>query len=244
MASIGSTLREERIRLGLGIDQVEADTKIRAKYLMALEDERFEALPGTAYARAFLRDYAEQLGLDPQELVNRLNAVVGADDDVVLAPRRAVAPGPILGRWQWVALGSGIVLVVALLAFAAYSMFGGGSGGTAAGAAIGQGAGTDLAKSSTSTGPRPPHVTKSRYAFRAGPGNTWLEVREGSATGKVLYAHVLSAGRHIRVDGRKLWVTVGAPWNLSVKANGHPLEVPSKVKGHLLVTRSDVRAVA
>jgi len=91
---------------------------------------------------------------------------------------------------------------------------------------------------------RAPHVTKSRYAFRAGPGNTWLEVREGSATGKVLYAHVLSAGRHIRVDGRKLWVTVGAPWNLSVKANGHPLEVPSKVKGHLLVTRSDVRAVA
>ena len=69
-------------------------------------------------------------------------------------------------------------------------------------------------------------------------------MREGSATGKVLYAHVLSAGRHIRVDGRKLWVTVGAPWNLSVKANGHPLEVPSKVKGHLLVTRSDVRAVA
>jgi hypothetical protein len=243
MASIGTTLREERIRLGLGIDQVEADTKIRAKYLMALEDERFEALPGTAYARAFLRDYAEQLGLDPQELVNRLNAVVGADDDVVLAPRRVVVPGPILGRWQLVALGSGIVLVVALLAFAAYSTFGG-SGGTAAGAAIGQNAGTDLAKSSTATGSPPPHVSKSRYAFRAGPGNTWLEVREASATGKVLYAHVLSAGHHIRVVGRKLWVTAGAPWNLSVKANGHQLTMPSKVKGHLLVTRSDVRAVA
>jgi hypothetical protein len=211
---------------------------------MALEDERFEALPGTAYARAFLRDYAEQLGLDPQELVNRLNAVVGVDDDVVLAPRRVVAPGPILGRWQWIALGGAVILVVALLAFAAYSVLGGGSGGTAAGAAIGQDAGTDLARSSTSTGPRPPHVTKSRYAFRAGPGNTWLEVREGSAAGKVLYAHVLSAGHHIRVLGRKLWVTAGAPWNLSVKANGHPLTVPSKVKGHLLVTRSDVRAVA
>ena len=46
MASIGTTLREERIRLGLGIDQVEADTKIRAKYLMALEDERFEGASG------------------------------------------------------------------------------------------------------------------------------------------------------------------------------------------------------
>jgi cytoskeleton protein RodZ len=244
MASIGTTLREERIRLGLGIDQIEADTKIRAKYLMALEDERFEALPGTAYARAFLRDYAEQLGLDPQELVNRLNAVVGVDDDVVLAPRRAVAPGPILGRWQWIALGSAIALVVALLAFAAYSVLGGGSSSTAAGAGIGQSAGTDLARSSTSTGFPPPHIAKSRFAFRAGPGNTWLEVRDGSATGKVLYAHVLAAGDHIRLDGRKLWVTAGAPWNLSVKANGHSLRVPSKATGHLLVTRSDVRAVA
>ena len=243
MASIGTTLREERIRLGLGIDQVEADTKIRAKYLMALEDERFEALPGTAYARAFLRDYAEQLGLDPQELVNRLNAVVGADDDVVLAPRRAVAPGPILGRWQWVALGSAIVVVVALLAFAAYSVLGGGSGSTAAGAAIGGNAGTELARSSTSTQP-PPQVASTRFAFRAGPGSTWLKVRKGSATGKVLYAHVLTAGSHIKLSGRKLWVTAGAPWNLSVKANGHPLAVPSKVRGHLLVTRTGVRAVA
>ena len=243
MASIGTTLREERIRLGLGIDQVEADTKIRAKYLMALEDERFEALPGTAYARAFLRDYAEQLGLDPQELVNRLNAVVGADDDVVLAPRRAVAPGPILGRWQWVALGSAIVVVVALLAFAAYSVLGGGSGSTAAGAAIGGNAGTELARSSTSTQP-PPQVASTRFAFRAGPGSTWLKVRKGSATGKVLYAHVLAAGSHIKLSGRKLWVTAGAPWNLSVKANGHPLAVPSKVRGHLLVTRTGVRAVA
>jgi hypothetical protein len=242
MASIGTTLREERIRLGLGIDQVEADTKIRAKSLMALEDERFEALPGTAYARAFLRDYAEQLGLDPQELVNRLNAVVGVEDDVVLAPRRAVAPGPILGRWQWVALGGAIVVVVALLAFAAYSVLGGGSGSTAEGAAIGGNAGTELARSATSTGPQ--QVASTRFAFRAGPGNTWLEVRKGSATGKVLYAHVLKAGGHIKLSGRKLWVTAGAPWNLSVKANGHPLAVPSKARGHLLVTRTGVRAVA
>ena len=69
-------------------------------------------------------------------------------------------------------------------------------------------------------------------------------MREGSATGKVLYARALRRRHHIRVIGRKLWVTAGAPWNLSVKANGHQLTLPSKVKGHLLVTRSDVRAVA
>jgi cytoskeleton protein RodZ len=244
MANIGTTLREERIRLGLGIDQVEADTKIRAKYLMALEDERFDALPGTAYARAFLRDYAEQLGLDPQALVDRLNAVVGLDDDVVLAPRRAVAPGPILGRWQWAVLGGVVVLVVGLLAFAVYSVAGGGSGGTAAGAALGRDAGSNLAASSTSSGPRPPHVTKARFTFRAGPGNTWLEVRKGSAKGEVLYAKVLTAGSHIRLDGRKLWVDAGAPWNLSVKVNGRRRAVPAAGTKHLLITRSGVRALA
>ena len=245
MASIGTTLREERIRLGLGIDQIEAGTKIRAKYLMALEDERFEALPGTAYARAFLRDYAEQLGLDPQALVDRLNAVVGVDDDVVLAPRRQVTAGPILGRWQWIALGGVVVAVVALLAFAVYSVLGGGSSGTAAGAALGNGSGTRLAASSTSTGPRPPHPTQARFEFRAGPGNTWLEVRKGSAKGKVLYSKVLAAGHHVRIMGRKLWVDVGAPWNLSVKVNGRSRAVPPRVAGHLVIAGSGrVRIVA
>jgi hypothetical protein len=240
MASIGSTLREERIRLGLGIDQVEADTKIRAKYLMALEDERFEALPGTAYARAFLRDYAEQLGLDPQALVDRLNQVVGLPDEVVLAPRRQVAAGPILGRWQWIALGGALVLLLGVLGFAAYSIVGGGGTGTASGAALGTNAGTELAAPAGSTGPSEPAAPPARVVFRAGPGNTWLEVRKGSAAGEVLYAHVLASGSHVRLTGRKLWVDAGAPWNLAVKVNGRAQTLPSKTARHLLVTRSGV----
>jgi hypothetical protein len=241
MASIGSTLREERIRLGLGIDQVEADTKIRAKYLMALEDERFEALPGSAYARAFLRDYAEQLGLDPQALVDRLNQVVGLPDDVVLAPRRQVAAGPMLGRRQWVALGGALMLLVGVVGFAAYSILGGGGTGTASGAALGKSAGTALGAPAGSTGPSEPAAPPVRVVFRAGPGNTWLEVRKGSAGGKVLYAHVLASGSHVRVTGRRLWVDAGAPWNLAVRVNGHAQTLPSRTAKHLLVTRSGVR---
>jgi hypothetical protein len=244
MASIGTTLREERIRLGLGIDDVESETKIRAKYLMALEDERFEALPGTAYARAFLRDYAEQLGLDPQELVDRLNQDAGLEDDVVLAPRRQVGPGPILGRSQWVALGGVLILVVALLAFAVYAIMGGGSGAATAGAAVGTAAGTDLAAASAHTGAAPKPAPPARVVLRAGPGNTWLEVRKGSAKGDVLYAHVLTAGSHIRLSGRRLWIAAGAPWNLSVKVNGSAKAMPAQPHRHLLVTRTGVRAAA
>jgi hypothetical protein len=223
---------------------VEADTKIRAKYLMALEEERFEALPGTAYARAFLRDYAEQLGLDPQALVDRLNQVVGVEDDVVLAPRRNVAPRPILGRWQWIAIGGVAALLVAILAFAVYSVVSGSGTGTASGASLGANAGTAIGTSSAATGPTAPAVPPARVVFRAGPGNTWLEVRRGSATGKVLFARVLAAGSHIRLTARKLWVDAGAPWNLAVKVNGRGRTVPTNAKGHLLVTRSGVRAVA
>ena len=70
-------------------------------------------------------------------------------------------------------------------------------------------------------------------------------MRQGSAKGKVLYAQVLAAGSHIRLVGRKLWVDVGAPWNLSVKVERPPrARCRRRSTGHLLVTRSGVRTVA
>jgi len=65
MADIGATLRSARRTQGLDIDVFEASTKIRARHLQALEEERFELLHERPYARAFLRTYASALGLDP-----------------------------------------------------------------------------------------------------------------------------------------------------------------------------------
>jgi len=69
-------------------------------------------------------------------------------------------------------------------------------------------------------------------------------VRKGSAKGKVLYARVLTSGSHVRLSGRRLWVAAGAPWNLSVKVNGHVRALPGQTHRHLLVTRSGVHAAA
>ena len=246
MASIGTTLREERIRLGLGIDQVEADTKIRAKYLMALEDERFEALPGTAYARAFLRDYAEQLGLDPQELVNRLNAVVGARGRRrARAAHAPVAPGPILGRWQWVALGGAIALVVALLAFAAYSVVGGGSGGTAAGAAHRPDR-RDRAREVVDVDrAAPPQVAKSTGRVPCRPGEHLARGARGlgeraRCSTRTCSPPAATSGSSAASCGSRRAPRGTCPSRRTAIRS----RVPSKVKGHLLVTRSDVRAVA
>jgi cytoskeleton protein RodZ len=64
MFEIGNSLREARERQGLEYPQIELATKIRAKYIRALEDEHFEVLPTGTYIKGFLRSYAEFLGLD------------------------------------------------------------------------------------------------------------------------------------------------------------------------------------
>jgi hypothetical protein len=69
MADIGSLLREARMRERIDITTVESATKIRAKYLRALENEEWDQLPGPTFVRTFLRTYADYLGLDAKMLV-------------------------------------------------------------------------------------------------------------------------------------------------------------------------------
>ena len=74
------------MRHGLDIADVEARTKIRAKYLRALENEEFGMLPGSTFVRTFLRTYAELLGLDPQRLVEEYRTNYEAQDELDLQP--------------------------------------------------------------------------------------------------------------------------------------------------------------
>ena len=65
MPEIGETLRETRMRRRIDMTEVEAATKIRAKYLRALENEEWDLLPGPTFVKTFLRTYAEYLGARP-----------------------------------------------------------------------------------------------------------------------------------------------------------------------------------
>jgi hypothetical protein len=69
MPEIGETLREARTRRRIDISDAEAATKIRAKYLRALENEEWSLLPGSTFVKTFLRTYADYLGLDGKILV-------------------------------------------------------------------------------------------------------------------------------------------------------------------------------
>jgi cytoskeleton protein RodZ len=69
MPEIGETLREARMRRRIDMTEVETATKIRGKYLRALENEEWDLLPGPTFVKTFLRTYAEYLDLDPRLLV-------------------------------------------------------------------------------------------------------------------------------------------------------------------------------
>src|SRR3954465_11652700 len=93
MPSIGETLREARMRQRLDIADVEERTKIRAKYLRALENEEFGMLPGSTFVKTFLRTYAEQLGLDPQRLGEEYRTNYESGDELDLQPLAGAPAG-------------------------------------------------------------------------------------------------------------------------------------------------------
>ncbi len=124
---IGETLTEARRRAGLDLATVADRTKIRSRYLEALEGERWDELPSRAYGKGFLRTYAELLGLDAETLVDEYRRQVEAGEeqsmhplgDAVLESRRRRPPpgdGPRIGLLIGVAgaIAVGAVLVVAL----------------------------------------------------------------------------------------------------------------------------------
>src|SRR6202035_3393397 len=71
MPEIGETLREARMRERIDVSEIEAKTKIRAKYLRALENEEWDLLPGPTFVKTFLRTYAQALGLDDKALLEQ-----------------------------------------------------------------------------------------------------------------------------------------------------------------------------
>ena len=89
MFEIGNSLREARVRRGIDFAQAELATKIRGKYLRALEEEQFTLLPAQTYVKGFLRTYAEYLGLDGQLYVDEFNSRFVAGDDHEPRTRRS-----------------------------------------------------------------------------------------------------------------------------------------------------------
>lgn len=220
MFEIGNSLREARDRQGLEYPQVELATKIRAKYLRALEDEQFGILPAQPYVKGFLRTYAEFLGLDGQLYVDEYNSRFvsdGGHEDI--SPRR-ISPRVhqhrgIERKVLLIAL-AGITALTALVIVA--WKYGAGGSGTPA----------------VVTQPKTPTVHVLQLAG-VGQG-TYVEVRRNTAAGGVLLQATLARGAVERVSGTSFWLFVRRPSGVRVSLSGKAVALPAHPNLKVIVT--------
>jgi len=93
---VGIKLREARTRKKLSLQQVEEATKIRGRYLGAIENDEWDRLPGDTYARAFIRTYGRYLGLDGDRLAEEQRRSRGAARPGERLPRVDPRPRPVV----------------------------------------------------------------------------------------------------------------------------------------------------
>ena len=226
MFEIGNSLREARLRQGYELPRVEADTKIRAKYLRALEEERFEVLPGETYVKGFLRTYAEYLGLDGQLYVDEFNSRFTREEEPLTPPRpRRQAPSrsrAVESNFVIVALAGFIAITI--LVVVAWKF---GSSGTPSSTGVPPAVNTPVDSTGTSTAQAPVEPSgsattkKVKLVLYADGGDCWLQVRSKSPTGRLLYEGTLQAGQTQRfVDDKRVWLQLGAPAYLKGTVNG------------------------
>jgi cytoskeletal protein RodZ len=215
---IGTTLRDARTRQGLDFPELEERTKIRPKYLRALEDERFDILPAPTYVRGFLRSYAEALGLEPQPFVDEYISRFTVDEEEYAIKTRRVPTRQIdrSGRESRIAVVAllGIAIVTALV-IAAWR-FGGPNAEKVPGLAV-QGQGVPLT------------TRKSRVhlVVRAVAGSSWMEVRSGTTGARLLFGGTLEPGDRKEVDGSSLQLSLSEPRNVTVRVNGNRVALPA-----------------
>jgi cytoskeletal protein RodZ len=251
MPEIGDQLRETRMRRRIDITEVEAATKIRAKYLRALENEEWELLPGPTFVKTFLRTYADYLGLDARNLVEEYRSRYERPAPQELTPfgtslggRRTRPRRPVFAPWMAVLVGV-ILLVGALYAL---GTMGGGDDEQPAGAPTPDpGAATEPAtggkkkKQSKKQKQAAPHTVRLQIqptgavsvcledaSGRPLIGNLTLQAGEDSRTfkGKRFTMSFGTGAAVMRVDGKPYQVSDAAPIGYEVRAGGKPRALP------------------
>lgn len=266
---IGGTLQRARRSAGLGLDEVEAATMIPARFVAALERDRFDLLPEGLYRRSFLREYAEFLGLDGDVYADEYTFRQRQAEAVAAARAAAEAAAAEAREHPPRERAARPPAVIALAALGALILVGlvgwltNGSGQPAARppapttapvVAASTPAASTHTRAATHAGRRA--HTNARATGRAAPqaaltlaalgGDCWLRVRRGSPTGATVYEATLRRGRRVRLGLRApLWITLGAPWNVQARIGGRSLTAALPAHPAEIVARpTGIRTVA
>ncbi|MDQ7819568.1 MAG: DUF4115 domain-containing protein [Armatimonadota bacterium] len=234
---IGERLRAAREARGLSLAAASAQTRIRAGYLQALEEEQFDRLPGRAYARGYLRAYARALGLDPDDLLAETAQVLGGPAPPLIGPVQAevpIRPATRPSRLRRILLTASVIVltVVGVLAYIGYQQLR--QFQTPVPAAVGE-----PPRPAPEPAPRPPAPAPA--APEPAPvirppssgvevtvqavGLSWLRVL---ADGREVFTGFLRAGdRRTWTGERSLTVRVGNAPAVTVLVDGRPVRPPS-----------------
>ncbi len=117
MAALGQELKKQREARNISLDEMASSTKIVGRYLQALEEDRFDAMPGGFFVKGIIRTYAVYVGLDPDEVLAKYREA-GIFEEPVRTRSAAPEAEPSSPRPRWLApglvIGAGVLLLVVL----------------------------------------------------------------------------------------------------------------------------------
>lgn len=219
---IGATLREARNRRKVDLSEVEAAIKIRLRYLRAMENEEWDALPGGAYTRGFIRTYAAYLGLDGERLSDEYRRATGTAVGERVPKRVEPVPTGSRRRRPRLPGGAAVALVAAILVALVVAIglsSGGGSSPSSQDAAPGNKHGK--AKKHTTTVAAKPGIALSLAAS----GEVWACVLDGAGE-PVLDGQILEAGAEAGPYRSKGFTMAFGNGEVDLKIDGKPISTP------------------
>jgi cytoskeleton protein RodZ len=232
---IGNTLREARVRRNLTLQQVEEDTKIRVKYVQAMENEDWDVMPGVTYVKGFLRTYATYLGLDPDIIIDEFRSrgmAPAAEHHEPFGGSSVIGkPRSHRGRNTIVLLAIACLIVLGIIYALGYDWNRSDQPSTKPGAL-----GITSPSPKASKTPKPettkgavPAWQRNLVKIAAVDGDCWTEVRRNNAQGIVLFSGTVKKGDQKKFKGKDLWISLGNPAAVKLEAAGKKVDIKSDV---------------
>jgi cytoskeletal protein RodZ len=223
---IGNSLREARVRQRLEHHEIELATKIRVRYVRALEEEEFDALPGDTYTKGFLRTYADFLGLDGQLYVDEYSSRFAADRREEHPPERVRHRR---ARDRGVERRAVVLALLGIAALAALVIVAWKFGGADT---------SSSTPSVVSTRERSSSATPTSLLLRGVGTGTYVEVRRTSASGPVVLQATVPRGGVEKLTGSRFYLYVRHPAGVRVTLGGRAVSLPAHRNLRVVVTPS------
>jgi hypothetical protein len=245
MFQIGPSLREARTRRGLAPADVHKAVRIRERYLTALEEERWDMLPGDAYIKGFLRTYAEFLGLNGQLYIDEFNARIAQHEEEPLVPESLKGRSGA-SRILFRTIGAVLVLAAAIAGLLAWE-----HGGTGARPGVLQSAAAAVPKPVTHAVQGAPAVHRTKPAVAPKPTFTvihavrdrsWLSVRIGGPAGREVFRGTLERGQSLKFGlSNRIWMRMGRPLALDIRIGKQLVTGLPNAASNVVLTQSGAR---